>query len=209
VTEQPEPADWPSRRSELHDRLAAAIRDAACPGNCGLDEADCTRRNIQPEVWHHGVLADVSGAPEMFARTALTVLYREWPWLQAEAEEAEQPGPAATEATETAICPHGCNVTHCPCPACEAERLDEHGNTDQAELAAEKARTQDLATSLYYAQDALDFVAERCDLADQQQRTVTTADVRQWLKGPRCARQIAAEQRERTTANNPPTTPAP
>jgi hypothetical protein len=41
--------------------------------------------------------------------------------------------PAATQATEKAICPHGCNVTHCPCLACEAERPDEQDDMDQTE----------------------------------------------------------------------------
>ncbi|MGW9617236.1 hypothetical protein ACWGUP_17635 [Streptomyces diastaticus] len=36
--------------SLLHDRLAAAIRDATCPGKCD-DEHTCRRARFQPTVW--------------------------------------------------------------------------------------------------------------------------------------------------------------
>lgn len=58
----------------MSDRIAAAIRDAACPGNCGKTEEECARERIQPFVWHHGRLAVVEGAPEMFADAVLGVL---------------------------------------------------------------------------------------------------------------------------------------
>lgn len=58
----------------LRDRIAAAIRDAACPGNCGKTEEECAKERIQPFVWHHGRLAVVEGAPEMFADAVLAVL---------------------------------------------------------------------------------------------------------------------------------------
>ncbi|MWA16181.1 hypothetical protein [Streptomyces sp. BA2] len=60
----------------------------------------------------------------------------------------------------------------------------------EPDLTAEEAR--DLATDLYRAQDALAFVGECCDIADREQRPITTADVREWLKGARCGRQLAA-----------------
>ncbi|MFE7485530.1 hypothetical protein [Streptomyces sp. NPDC057552] len=60
------------------------------------------------------------------------------------------------------------------------------------DLTAEEAQDQaaDLATQLYRAQDALAFVGECCDIADRAQRPVTTGDVREWLKGARCGRQL-------------------
>lgn len=61
-------------RAGLRGLLAAALRDAACVGNCGLSEVECYAQRIQPEVWHHGVLAAVSGTPEMLADAMLAVL---------------------------------------------------------------------------------------------------------------------------------------
>lgn len=57
-----------------------------------------------------------------------------------------------------------------------------------AQQAADEAA--DLATQLYKAQDALAFVGECCDIADREQRPVTTGDVREWLRGARCGRQL-------------------
>lgn len=56
------------------------------------------------------------------------------------------------------------------------------------------AEVEDLATELYKAQDALAFVAECCDVADRMGGQITTADVRRWLEGAKCGRQIAAER---------------
>ncbi|MFF9043302.1 hypothetical protein [Streptomyces parvulus] len=67
--------------------------------------------------------------------------------------------------------------------------------TDQtAELTAEEARSlaDDLGLQLYRAQDALAFVAECCTIAERDQRSITTADVREWLKGAQCGRQLVA-----------------
>jgi hypothetical protein len=63
------PDTWPSRRAGLRNEIAAAIEAADYSGNM-----------------RRGDLAD----------SVMPVLYREWPWLRAEAE----PSPAATEATE-------------------------------------------------------------------------------------------------------------
>jgi hypothetical protein len=90
----------PSQRPDLHAQLAAAIRTAAYDGSCDQTEDECARQRIQPIVWHHGRLAEVSGSPEQFADVVLTLLYQEWPWLRAEAEEREQQ--AATLAAITA-----------------------------------------------------------------------------------------------------------
>jgi hypothetical protein len=65
------------------------------------------------------------------------------------------------------------------------------------ELTAEEARAlaEDLGFQLYKAQDALAYVAEMCDIADEHRgkrgepATVTTARVREWLRGAQCARQ--------------------
>lgn len=74
------------------------------------------------------------------------------------------PDPAATEATDT-------------------------------ELTADEARNlvSELGIDLYRAQDALAFVSECCDIADHEQRPVTTTNVREWLKGVRCGRQLAVD----------------
>lgn len=63
------------------------------------------------------------------------------------------------------------------------------------ELTADEARAlaDDLGLQLYRAEDALAFVGECCDIADREQRPITTADVREWLKGARCGRQLAAD----------------
>lgn len=67
-------AGQPHDRAALRDRIAKAIRDAACPGDCDKTEAECTRERIQPVVWHHGRLAAVEGMPEQFADVVLAVL---------------------------------------------------------------------------------------------------------------------------------------
>lgn len=64
-------------------------------------------------------------------------------------------------------------------------------NDADDDLTADEAR--DLAAALglqlYRAQDALAFVGECCDIADREHQPVTTARVRDWLKGAQCARQ--------------------
>jgi len=73
---------------------------------------------------------------------------------------------------------------------CERERL-----AAIPDLTAEEARdlADDLGLQLYRAQDALAFVGECCDLADLKRQPITTRDVREWLKGARCGRQLAAD----------------
>ncbi|QQZ56883.1 hypothetical protein IFE09_27170 [Streptomyces microflavus] len=60
------------------------------------------------------------------------------------------------------------------------------------DLTADEARemADELNTELYQARDALAFVGECCDIADRNQRPVTTGDVREWLRGARCGRQL-------------------
>ena len=81
-----------------------------------------------------------------------------------------------------------------------ADGQDAHGGAEgpqggPAELTAEEARAlaDQLGTDLYRAQDALAFVAECCTIADREQRPITTATVREWLKGAQCGRQLAAD----------------
>lgn len=80
-----------------------------------------------------------------------------------------------------------------------AERArDRHVTEEHAEpgeLTADEARglVDELGLDLYRAQDALAFVGECCTIAEHEQRPITTADVREWLKGARCGRQLAAD----------------
>ncbi|MEV4975586.1 hypothetical protein [Streptomyces scopuliridis] len=64
----------PADRAALRDRMAEALRGAACEGGCGDTEEECVRRRVQPCVWHHGVLAEVLGTPEVIADAVLAVL---------------------------------------------------------------------------------------------------------------------------------------
>lgn len=82
----------------LRQQYAQAIRAAACTGDCGMTEADCIRQRIQPEVWHHGVLAEVSGTPEMLAETVLNVRDRHVLQLQQRLQLADA---TLTDYTET------------------------------------------------------------------------------------------------------------
>jgi hypothetical protein len=65
-------------------------------------------------------------------------------------------------------------------------------------LTAEEARAEvdRLNYELYQARDALAYVAECCTNAEREQRPITIADVRTWLKGAQCGRQLLAEQEE-------------
>ena len=67
-------AQSPADRAALRARIAEAIRDAACAGDCGKTEEECAKERIQPFVWHHGRLAVVEGEPEQFAAAVLAVL---------------------------------------------------------------------------------------------------------------------------------------
>jgi hypothetical protein len=67
--------------------------------------------------------------------------------------------------------------------------------SDTPELTAEEARdlADDLGLQLYRAQDALAFIEECCVIAERSGRTITVADVRTWLKGAQCGRQLATD----------------
>ncbi|MCP9205531.1 hypothetical protein [Streptomyces cucumeris] len=90
----------------LREQYAAAIRDAACSGDCGETEEECSRTRIQPFVWHRGRLDEVSGAPEMFVDAVLAVRDRRMAQLAAgrqtwrtQALEMERDRDQAEEAT--------------------------------------------------------------------------------------------------------------
>ncbi|MEV4975568.1 hypothetical protein [Streptomyces scopuliridis] len=76
-------------RAALRDRMAEALRGAACEGGCGDTEEECVRRRVQPCVWHHGVLAEVLGTPEVIADAVLAVLPEPDTLLEAVADKAE------------------------------------------------------------------------------------------------------------------------
>ncbi|MGW2113738.1 hypothetical protein [Streptomyces zhihengii] len=88
---------------------------------------------------------------------------------------------------DQAFCGHCCD---CDCRTTPCARPEE------TELTAEEARAEveRLTYELYQAQDALAFAAECCDIADREQRPITTVDVRTWLKGNRCGRQLLTDQ---------------
>jgi hypothetical protein len=83
-----------------------------------------------------------------------------------------------------------------PQPGMNPVRCPGHGQPlgDEPELTADEARAlaDDLGLQLYRTQDALAFVEECCTIAEREQRNITTADVREWLKGAQCGRQLAA-----------------
>jgi Holliday junction resolvase-like predicted endonuclease len=136
----------------------------------------------------------------------------------------DQTGPVRQDPTERCTCGHtkrdhsgrrdhhdkyGPTVAGRPwCHACETECIycppdpEAPENAAEPELTAEEARAlaDELSTDLYWAQDRLAFVGECCDIADRDQRTITTADVREWLKGARCGRQLAADAATATQA---------
>jgi len=58
----------------LVSRIAASIRTAVCHGDCGATEEECARQRLQPCVWHHGVLTEVLGSPEVFAAVAASAV---------------------------------------------------------------------------------------------------------------------------------------
>jgi hypothetical protein len=72
---------------------------------------------------------------------------------------------------------------------------------ESSELTAQEARDEvdRLSTDLYRAQDAHAFVREMCDLLEAKQgvgegeASLSTAQVREWLSGPRCTLLLAVD----------------
>lgn len=114
------------------------------------------------------------------------------PWTQLEARAFNAVLPALREAGEWLPLTARRKVAR----AVRAELQSElDGPADEeSELTAEEARSlvDDLGLQLYQAKDALAFVEECCTIADREQRAITTANVREWLKGAQCGRQLAA-----------------
>ncbi|MDX3020040.1 hypothetical protein [Streptomyces acidiscabies] len=59
---------------ELRDRLADAIRTAACDGNYGSSEADRVRQHVQVGVRHDGVVVEADGRPDVIATVVVDAL---------------------------------------------------------------------------------------------------------------------------------------
>lgn len=114
------------------------------------------------------------------------------PWTQLEARAFNAVLPALREAGEWLPLTARRKVARAVLAELQSE-LDGPAD-DESELTAEEARAlaDDLGLQLYRAQDALAFVAECCTIAERDQRPITTADVREWLKGAQCGRQLAA-----------------
>lgn len=173
----------PSRRAGLRAELVTALG----------------RITTVPPVAHRQEQAD----------HVLAVLYREWPWLRAEAEDA-QPSAGQTAArgriAAAALAAVEAALGDTLVPAAREEALagivavlpaaTNHDTSE--ELTAEEAHAlvDDLGLQLYRAQDALAFVGECCVIAEREKRAITTADVREWLKGAQCGRQLAAGDAE-------------
>ncbi|WP_157882424.1 hypothetical protein [Streptomyces silvensis] len=85
----------------------------------------------------------------------------------------------------------------------EAQQTEPPEDTAADDLTLDEARqlVDDLGLDLYQAQDALAFVEECCVIADREGRTITTADVREWLKGARCGRQLLADRANEAQQN--------
>lgn len=99
--------DWPSRRAGLRDDIALAIHR--------YDREHLLSRSNIPSKHHRGE-----------ADAVLALLYRKWPWLQAEAEESSRPAPTA--------CGHGPELDRL-----NAELADYDKRAEQQKLRAEAA----------------------------------------------------------------------
>ena len=126
------------------------------------------------------------------------------------AERVEPNNPAATEATDLRTRLARALAGHAGSKAFLADGAEwdhmraawyAHADVVLGELRQELAAP---TGDLYRALDTLSLIGERCDTADDLHEPITTSDVRTWLRGVRCGREIAAEQRARTTAKNPP-----
>ncbi|MFF6925818.1 hypothetical protein [Streptomyces californicus] len=161
--------------------------------------------------------ADQLRAAAELAATIETVLRESLPvWWQTPPRLDWAALAVARQLLGTTVCgpvPDSCGDE--PCANHEREQAHaegEHafcGAECAAELTADEARemADDLNTELYQARDALAFVGECCDIADREQRPVTTGDVREWLKGARCGRRLlgtsAGEDGRRCVCGDP------
>lgn len=205
----PTPADRPADQLRAAAEKLRAAAAAATPGPWkmtgvgdfgwsvsapGVETPDTEQGRTDAELialMHPGVGLALADSLESTARTVDAV------------SEKYEPDPAAHWlAPALAVARQLLGTTECTCGTPGVgnyegpqEDCPQHGvRPPYAELTADEARDQaaDLATQLYKAQDALAFVGECCDIADREQRPVTTGDVRKWLKGARCGHQPTA-----------------
>jgi hypothetical protein len=120
-------ADQTTDRAALRQRIAEAVREAACPGDCGKTEEQCAKERIQPFAWHHGRLAVVEGEPEQFADAVLAVL----------PEPADRAAILNEAATVVEAMNEGCDNRR-PCESCTTR---EDVATELRRLAAEAQPT--------------------------------------------------------------------
>jgi hypothetical protein len=153
-------------------------RDGLCPGHPAPPHA-----SERPET----SAATGAGWRALAFNAIGPVLRRNGQWLPLNVRAAD------AEAVLDAIGTDGSRRRE-PSPACDDMLL----TADEA-----RAEVDRLARELYLAQDALDYVAEWCDLTDRKQLPITTADVRTWLKGARCGRQLAADRAAVERASEP------
>jgi hypothetical protein len=157
---------WQWNRATLEQRLnvvTALQRDSARGRDCFFMDHK-KRLGEQRHAW-----VALARVRDVIADMENITGARHWARILRTAVDGEpvSSGPAATQATEPV----------------------------DTELTADEARdlADELSIDLYRAQDALAFVGECCDIADREQQPITTGDVREWLKGARCGRQLAAD----------------
>jgi hypothetical protein len=163
--------DQPATDPELRDQLAAAIKAL------GASETELAqlRGRLLTLLGDHNIathrIEQIRDAARLHRQQLISTseLY-----ATIEALDPPTPGPDTTAS--------------CSSAAPETE-------PNNPELTAEEARNlaDELSLDLYRAQDALAFVGECCTIAEREGRTITTAHVREWLKGARCGRQLAAD----------------
>ncbi|WHM30256.1 hypothetical protein OH540_09495 [Streptomyces sp. BPPL-273] len=163
----------------------------------GMDPVHCPGHG-QPEATEATDAPPLRRLESRAVTAALTAMQAQGEWLPM----------AAVEAVAKAV---AAEITG---DAGQVEDQSGAGEGDEPELTVEEDRAlaDDLGLQLYQAQDALAFVAECCIIAEREQRPITTADVREWLKGAQCGRQspparrVAAGDASRSPTSTPTST---
>jgi hypothetical protein len=78
--------DQTALRDRIADKLTADAYE--CDGKCGLSERECYDAHPITFSAMAGGTTHVNGSVTAIADAVLAVLYREWPWLRAETEDA-------------------------------------------------------------------------------------------------------------------------
>ncbi|MFM9616816.1 hypothetical protein ACKI14_02500 [Streptomyces turgidiscabies] len=166
--------------TELQRRAEAESADAAAGSYANSNE----HAIAHPEPWVH--ILFTSSDPTTANTSALNL-------RDHLAAEFDGVGMRITSNAVEAGAPPICELPHMS--VAEEEECERGRRGAAPELTAEEARdlADELGTDLYRAQDALAFVEECCVIADREQRAITTADVRTWLNGAQCGRQLAAD----------------